>query len=251
MKRTILLLAILAVLLIAALIPLFIGLFHRNEARGAGNGESAAILSGVATSPEDAGAPPDEDALSSPVLKEELQHGQPQVQRPAPESGVTSSQSSSSVSRPASSYAISPSSSLSSSPPSSSASGPASSASYAEQVAELVNKERTKAGLQPLAVSQTVTLAAQERAKEIEEVFSHTRPDGSSFSTALAEQNIVYRSTGENIAWGQRTPEQVMQGWMNSPGHRANILNPNFTAIGIGYHRNPSGTSYWTQLFIG
>ncbi|WP_286167014.1 CAP domain-containing protein [Clostridium sp. D33t1_170424_F3] len=123
--------------------------------------------------------------------------------------------------------------------------------SYAEQVVKLVNQERAKAGLAPLTLSQPVASAAQVRAKEITQSFSHTRPDGRSFSTALTEQNVSYRSSGENIAWGQKTPEQVMQGWMNSEGHRKNIMNAKFTSIGVGYHRNASGVNYWTQLFIG
>lgn len=123
--------------------------------------------------------------------------------------------------------------------------------SYAEQVAGLVNKERKANGLSPLSVNSSAKTAAQVRAKEIEKSFSHTRPDGSSFSTALKEQGVSYRRSGENIAWGQKTPKQVMEGWMNSPGHRANILNPNFTAIGIGHYKSASGKNYWTQLFIG
>ena len=95
----------------------------------------------------------------------------------------------------------------------------------------------------------SVQAAAQIRAKEIETSFSHTRPDGSSFSTALTQQGVTYRGSGENIAWGQKTPEQVMNGWMNSDGHRANILNKNYTTIGVGLYQNASGTNYWTQLF--
>lgn len=123
--------------------------------------------------------------------------------------------------------------------------------SYAEQVVKLVNQERAKAGLAPLTLSRPVASAAQVRAKEITQSFSHTRPDGRSFSTALTEQKVSYRSSGENIAWGQKTPEQVMQGWMNSEGHRKNIMNAKFTSIGVGYYRNASGVNYWTQLFIG
>lgn len=123
--------------------------------------------------------------------------------------------------------------------------------SYIEQVVKLVNQERAKEGLGALAVSQPAEAAALVRAKEIESSFSHTRPNGSSFSTALSEQGARYRSSGENIAWGQKSPEQVMEGWMNSPGHRANILNSKFTAIGVGYYRSAAGVNYWTQLFIG
>ena len=123
------------------------------------------------------------------------------------------------------------------------------SASFVRQVVNLVNQERAKAGLSPVTADTSIQAAAQVRAKEIEKSFSHTRPDGSSFSTALTQQGVTYRGSGENIAWGQKTPEQVMNGWMNSDGHRANILNKNFTKIGVGYHQNASGTNYWTQLF--
>lgn len=121
--------------------------------------------------------------------------------------------------------------------------------SAAKKVADLVNQERAKAGLSPLEVKVNLQTAAQVRAKEIEKSFSHTRPNGSSFSTVLAENGVDYRGSGENIAWGQRSPEEVMNGWMNSEGHRANILNKNFKYIGVGYHVNSNGTGYWTQLF--
>lgn len=120
---------------------------------------------------------------------------------------------------------------------------------YVLRVFELVNEERTKAGLKPLTLEKNITAAAQVRAVETEQSFSHTRPDGSHFSTALKEAGVSYRGAGENIAWGQKTPEQVMNGWMNSPGHRANILNEKFTSIGIGYYQNAKGVNYWSQLF--
>lgn len=121
--------------------------------------------------------------------------------------------------------------------------------SYAEQVVNLVNKERVKAGLNPLTLDKNIEAAALIRAKETEISFSHTRPNGSSFSTVLRENGISFRGAGENIAWGQRSPEEVMNGWMNSSGHRANILNAKFTKIGVGYYRSASGRNYWTQLF--
>ena len=120
--------------------------------------------------------------------------------------------------------------------------------SYAEQVVKLVNEERAKAGLPALKFDADITAAANIRAKEIKQLFSHTRPDGSSFSSVLKEQGISYRGSGENIAWGQKSPEQVMNGWMNSAGHRANILNSSFTRIGVGY---VAEGRYWTQMFIG
>lgn len=120
---------------------------------------------------------------------------------------------------------------------------------FADQVAKLVNEERAKAGLSPLTVKRDVAAAAQTRAREIQTNFSHTRPDGSSFSTALTEAGVSYRLSGENIAYGQRDANQVMRDWMNSSGHRANILNPGFTSIGVGHYKNAAGVDYWTQLF--
>lgn len=121
--------------------------------------------------------------------------------------------------------------------------------SYAEQVVALVNAERAKAGLNALTLDNEIAAAALVRARETEISFSHTRPDGRHFSTALSDSGISFRGAGENIAWGQRSPEEVMNGWMNSEGHRANILNPNFTKIGVGYYQNAAGRNYWTQLF--
>ena len=120
---------------------------------------------------------------------------------------------------------------------------------FAEQVVELVNQERTKAGLNAVTLDQNIASAALVRAKEIETSFSHTRPNGSKFSTALTEQGVTFKGAGENIAWGQKSPEAVMQAWMNSEGHRANILNKNFTKIGVGYYQNAAGCNFLTQLF--
>ena len=120
---------------------------------------------------------------------------------------------------------------------------------FAEQVVELVNQERTKAGLNAVTLDQNIASAALVRAKEIETSFSHTRPNGSKFSTALTEPGVTFKGAGENIAWGQKSPEAVMQAWMNSEGHRANILNKNFTKIGVGYYQNAAGRNFWTQLF--
>lgn len=120
---------------------------------------------------------------------------------------------------------------------------------FIQEVVNLVNEERAKEGLPPLKIDIKVQAAAMVRAEECEKRFSHTRPDGSNFATALKEQNVSYRSAGENIAYGQRTPEEVMKAWMNSSGHRANIMNANYTTIGVGYYENSNGTDYWCQLF--
>lgn len=121
--------------------------------------------------------------------------------------------------------------------------------SFAEQVADLVNAERVKAGLNPLTLDKEISSAALIRTKEIEKSFSHTRPDGRKFSTVLTDNGIRFYGAGENIAWGYVSPEKVMEAWMNSEGHRANILDPDYKKIGVGYNRNSAGTSYWTQLF--
>ena len=120
---------------------------------------------------------------------------------------------------------------------------------YVKRIVELVNEERAKAGLNALTLKADVTEAAQVRAVECETLFSHTRPNGTSFVTALKEAGVSYRGAGENIAWGQKTPEQVMEGWMNSAGHRANILNEKYTSIGVGYYQSAAGVNYWSQLF--
>lgn len=120
--------------------------------------------------------------------------------------------------------------------------------SFAEQVVELVNAERAKVNLPALTMTTKLNEAALVRAKETVQSFSHTRPNGSSFSTVLKENGISFQGAGENIAWGQRTPEQVVNAWMNSEGHRANILNPRYTSIGVGYYLN-GATPYWAQLF--
>ena len=119
---------------------------------------------------------------------------------------------------------------------------------FAAQVAALVNAARAEYGLPALTVDAKVQQAAQVRARESAQSFSHTRPDGSSFSTALTEAGVSYTRSGENIAYGQSTPQQVVQAWMDSAGHRANILDAGFTHIGVGY-AVVNGTAYWEQLF--
>ena len=118
---------------------------------------------------------------------------------------------------------------------------------YAMQVAGIVNRERAANGLAPLKYSDKLSEAALVRAEEIQSVFSHTRPNGTRCFTAVTEAGINYRSVGENIAYGQRTPEEVMNSWMNSSGHRANILGAyDYIGIGVTYK---NGTYYWSQFF--
>ena len=119
---------------------------------------------------------------------------------------------------------------------------------YAKEVLRLVNIEREKAGLKALTTNTTLTAAADKRAQETVKSFSHTRPNGTGFQTVLKEFGISYKAAGENIAYGQKTPQEVVTGWMNSSGHRANILNKNFGKIGVGVYQS-GGTIYWTQVF--
>ncbi|MGN0498476.1 MAG: leucine-rich repeat protein [Acutalibacteraceae bacterium] len=121
---------------------------------------------------------------------------------------------------------------------------------YANEVIRLVNVEREKAGLLPLTKRQDVTGVAQIRSKELTQLFSHTRPNGSNCFSLIDEKNITWYALGENIAAGQSTPAAVMNSWMNSAGHRANILSADFNGIGVACYES-GGMLYWTQVFIG
>lgn len=126
---------------------------------------------------------------------------------------------------------------------------PGSDDTYARQVIELVNEERAKAGLSPVTEIPEVSAAAEVRAQEIARNFSHTRPNGTNYDTVLSQSGVSYRGSGENIAYGQQSAAAVMSGWMNSQGHRANILNGSFTGIGVACYENANGVKYWVQLF--
>ncbi|MBR3289759.1 MAG: hypothetical protein IKI63_03160, partial [Clostridia bacterium] len=115
------------------------------------------------------------------------------------------------------------------------------------QVIALVNQRRAEAGLPALKPNTRLQEAAQIRALELRELFSHTRPNGEACFTVFEQLGIDYAYVGENIAYGYMTPEAVMEGWMNSEGHRKNILDPSFTDIAVGY--DPEGKG-WVQLFL-
>lgn len=121
---------------------------------------------------------------------------------------------------------------------------------YENEVIALCNAERAKYGLAALTKRDDAAKAAEIRAKEIVQSFSHTRPDGTSCFTVCKQLGITYRSAGENIAYGYRTPAQVVNGWMNSEGHRKNILSASFKSIGVGCYQQ-GGTLYWSQMFLG
>ena len=125
----------------------------------------------------------------------------------------------------------------------------------AAEVVRLVNVERAKEGLAPLGTYDSLTKAAQIRAPEIVTLFSHDRPDGTSCFTAMDQTGAKKGAYtwGENIAAGNATAAATVEQWMNSPGHRANILNAKFTHIGVGYQHSAGSTygHYWVQMFTG
>jgi uncharacterized YkwD family protein/spore coat assembly protein SafA len=118
---------------------------------------------------------------------------------------------------------------------------------YADQVVTLVNQERAKAGLKPLANDPALTAMAMDKAKDMynNNYFDHNSPTYGSPFDMMRSYGIRYTYAGENIAKGQRNPQEVMNAWMNSPGHRQNIMSPNFTKIGVAYYNGE-----WVQEFI-
>ncbi|MFD1956239.1 CAP domain-containing protein [Paenibacillus thailandensis] len=124
----------------------------------------------------------------------------------------------------------------------------ASKSDYAAQVVDLVNKERKAAGLPALKSDPLLTKVAVAKAKDMDvnNYFSHTSPTYGSPFDMMTEFGVKYSYAGENIASGQKTPQEVMDAWMNSEGHRKNILNPKFTKIGVGYVNGE-----WVQEFTG
>ena len=121
--------------------------------------------------------------------------------------------------------------------------------SFENQVLTLVNQERAAAGLSALSMDEDLRKVARIKSTDMRtnNYFSHASPTYGSPFDMMKQFGISYRAAAENIAQGYTTPEAVVKGWMNSSGHRANILNSNFTHIGIGYDSNGH---YWTQMFI-
>lgn len=116
-------------------------------------------------------------------------------------------------------------------------------------VLDLTNVERQKSGLKPLQSDAKLMNSARQKSTDMASkgYFSHTSPTYGSPFDQMKSNGISYKSAAENIAMGQRSAEEVVKGWMESPGHRQNILTPGFTHIGIGYDKNGN---YWTQQFI-
>jgi len=125
---------------------------------------------------------------------------------------------------------------------------PADSSQFAQQVLTIVNQERSKAGLKPLTMNANLSKVAMAKAQDMynNNYFDHQSPTYGSPFDMMRQFGITYNYAGENIAKGQRTPTEVMNQWMNSPGHRANILQANFTQIGVAFYNNE-----WVQEFTG
>ena len=120
-----------------------------------------------------------------------------------------------------------------------------------DKVVEIVNKERKKAGKDPLKSDGELNAIAAIRAKEIAEEFSHTRPNGTSCFTAFDEAGYKYMMSAENIAYNYNdSADDIMEIWMNSSGHKANILSGDVTKIGVGLYES-GGKYYWVQVFAG
>ena len=123
-------------------------------------------------------------------------------------------------------------------------------ASYEAEVIRLVNEIRQQNGLRPLTANWELSRVARYKSRDMLEngYFSHNSPTYGSPFQMITAFGLSYRTAGENIAKGYPTPQAVVNGWMNSSGHRANILNASYKQIGVGY---VSSGNYWTQMFIG
>lgn len=121
-----------------------------------------------------------------------------------------------------------------------------------EEVVELTNREREVNGLPALEIDKELQDVAQEKSADMAELnyFSHESPTYGSPFDMLDEFEIEYKVAAENIAAGFFDPEDVVNGWMKSEGHRKNILDENVTHIGVGYEEGGEMETYWTQLFI-
>lgn len=123
---------------------------------------------------------------------------------------------------------------------------------YEHKVIELVNKEREKKSLQPLQIYQDLSYVARIKSSDMRDndYYGHTSPKYGSPYEMMKDHGIEYKHAGENIYAGPKTPEEAMKGWMESEGHRNNILSKNFSHIGVGYVEGGSHGTYWTQMFI-
>ncbi len=162
--------------------------------------------------------PTEQPAQESPVVQQPVQQ-QPVQQQPKEKTNETTNQATNALSQ------------------------------FEQQVVSLTNNERAKYGLQPLKIDLKVSEVARLKSSDMKNngYFSHTSPTYGSPFDMMKQFGVQYRAAGENIAKGQRSPQEVVNAWMNSEGHRKNILSSNFTHIGVGHVEG----NYWTQMFIG
>lgn len=121
----------------------------------------------------------------------------------------------------------------------------------AQDTVDAINQERANNGLQALTVLDALGEPAAIRAKELEQEFSHIRPDGTAVFSILEEYQIEYMTAAENIGIGYQSAEAAIIGWMNSEGHRANILSADYSKLAVRIHIGADGTYYWCVIFIG
>lgn len=124
---------------------------------------------------------------------------------------------------------------------------------FQNEVLSLVNQERAKVGANPLTLNKELSDVATIKSQDMidKNYFDHNSPTYGSPFDMMNQFGISYSAAGENIAMGQTSPQDVMNSWMNSPGHRKNILSSDFTELGVGVAKNSNGQLYWTQMFIG
>ncbi|WP_419393791.1 CAP domain-containing protein [Cytobacillus praedii] len=185
-------------------------------------------------------------AVKQPVQKP----AQTQAQKPAqtqtqkPAQAQTQKPAQTQTQKPAQTQTQKPAQTQPSTPASSSVSA------YEQKVLELTNQERAKNGVPALKLDVELSKVARTKSADMKAkgYFDHNSPTYGSPFDMMKQFGITYKSAGENIAMGQRTPEEVVNAWMNSEGHRKNILNASFTHLGVGY---VADGNYWTQMFIG
>lgn len=170
----------------------------------------------------------------------------------APTAAPTSTPTAAPTTAPTSTPTAAPTSTPTAVPTTAPTQAPSGLSAMEQEVLALVNSERAKNGLSALSWADDVAAVARAHSSDMinRGFFSHTNPDGESPFDRLKNNGISYRTAAENIAYGQKTPADVMSAWMNSSGHRANILNKNVTELGVGAVKNNNGTIYWTQVFV-
>ncbi|SHM31597.1 CAP domain-containing protein [Cryptosporangium aurantiacum] len=237
--RSVLALVVLAAIVVGAWIPWYLG------RAGADTLETA---SGAPVSVDAPASEPVDAASTDPSTSEDDTASR--ARRPeaaAPKTSGSPTPSATAAASPSSAGSSAPASEASPDEPSTALAGPA---SESDRVIELVNVARAQAGCEPVHADARLAAAALEHSEDMvaRDYFSHMTPDGVSPWDRAKEAGYEV-PTGENIALGQRDADAVMDAWMNSEGHRVNILNCGSKAIGVGVATNPAGTPYWTQMF--